>query len=541
MTNAWNADQWAQEVCSKLNADLLAVAVSFANEQGESRFSFMTNKRPAGQKLSLQALETLRAEFSKRHADGFSPVAFYAVLPGEESQFPDNPLVKLFERREDGYSMICESVLSLSHDGRPTEDVLGRPRVSEELLYETKLRPLFRDAANACALIRELDDSADSVGLPRVEFDDDGTLMKGREVLEEIISSGTKRLVEVVNLPAGSLGSRVASAAKVGRNDPCPCGSGWKYKKCCGDASTKTMLVDDLPSLKVDLPQELHGAYQKIVAILGSPDLGRIDADNFAGDPEVMEPGSLRDDIFKAGGMPPYPASWIETTKSGISDRPSRVGVLALHEEKLQKIVLSAFIEVAQSEDTNPVLFPLVNFAELLLDEEWNIADRVEIPRQDSNPVLMSFAGKAALGAFEKLARRLALIVRVAFGLLNWDEETVPRRTVKTKKPAMLQSPAAKPLPVSQPSIVYVPIFDAKILDISMLKRTSRLSAFPTMESQRETARRHTVRASVHRVKRPLFGHRAIPGKTVGMIRVRAHRRGDPRRGIIRKTYRLSQ
>jgi uncharacterized protein len=25
---------------------------------------------------------------------------------------------------------------------------------------------------------------------------------------------------------------------KVGRNDPCPCGSGRKFKKCCGDAAT---------------------------------------------------------------------------------------------------------------------------------------------------------------------------------------------------------------------------------------------------------------------------------------------------------------
>ncbi|MGD0470183.1 MAG: SEC-C metal-binding domain-containing protein [Terriglobales bacterium] len=24
------------------------------------------------------------------------------------------------------------------------------------------------------------------------------------------------------------------SASKLGRNDPCPCGSGKKYKKCCG-------------------------------------------------------------------------------------------------------------------------------------------------------------------------------------------------------------------------------------------------------------------------------------------------------------------
>jgi len=28
--------------------------------------------------------------------------------------------------------------------------------------------------------------------------------------------------------------TRVRSDAKVGRNDPCPCGSGKKYKKCCG-------------------------------------------------------------------------------------------------------------------------------------------------------------------------------------------------------------------------------------------------------------------------------------------------------------------
>jgi len=25
-----------------------------------------------------------------------------------------------------------------------------------------------------------------------------------------------------------------AAGKKIGRNDPCPCGSGKKYKKCCG-------------------------------------------------------------------------------------------------------------------------------------------------------------------------------------------------------------------------------------------------------------------------------------------------------------------
>jgi preprotein translocase subunit SecA len=34
--------------------------------------------------------------------------------------------------------------------------------------------------------------------------------------------------------PAGA--ARAGKQAKVGRNDPCPCGSGRKYKKCCGAA-----------------------------------------------------------------------------------------------------------------------------------------------------------------------------------------------------------------------------------------------------------------------------------------------------------------
>ncbi|WP_207456235.1 YchJ family protein [Azospirillum sp. SYSU D00513] len=35
----------------------------------------------------------------------------------------------------------------------------------------------------------------------------------------------------------GVLGARPRSTPKVGRNDPCPCGSGKKYKKCCGAAA----------------------------------------------------------------------------------------------------------------------------------------------------------------------------------------------------------------------------------------------------------------------------------------------------------------
>jgi uncharacterized protein YecA (UPF0149 family) len=33
---------------------------------------------------------------------------------------------------------------------------------------------------------------------------------------------------------AGAQKKQAISAKKAGRNDPCPCGSGKKYKKCCG-------------------------------------------------------------------------------------------------------------------------------------------------------------------------------------------------------------------------------------------------------------------------------------------------------------------
>ena len=45
--------------------------------------------------------------------------------------------------------------------------------------------------------------------------------------------------------------------AKIGRNSPCPCGSGKKYKHCCGKTSTETGRRD-LPS---DRFRYEHGSY----------------------------------------------------------------------------------------------------------------------------------------------------------------------------------------------------------------------------------------------------------------------------------------
>lgn len=543
----WNADQWAQDVYDKLNTDLLAVALSFANEEGESRFSCMTNQRLSGQRLSLQALESLKADYAKQHREGFIPVALYTVSLGEEWQFRQNGLAKLFERHEDGYSMVCECALPLPPDAQLNEEVLSEIRRSEERLYEKKLRPLFRDAAKQRTVMEEIaalggkvtynQDASDD--LPRVVFDVDGMVTEGRDVLKEIVNSGQSRLVEMVNKPTDLLSTPRSSAAKIGRNDPCPCGSGWKYKRCCGDDSLTTMLIDEVPSYSIDLPQELHETYEKLLATLSDPDMGKIDADNFAADPEVMGSGRLQDDIFKAGGMPPYQATWIETSRLEIVNKSSRVGILALHEQQRQGIRLTGFIESEMPE--GKVLLPMVDFAFLALDDEWDIAPNEEIHSEGCDRRLTKFLEKTSFESFEAFAAHLALIVRVTFGMMNWDEQTVPRQTVKKKKPA--PSPIiSKAVPLPLPRIEFVPFFDVKVLDIAMLKRLSKGSLLRlTVQDDRESPRQHTVRASLHRVTRPLFGHPAIPGRTVGMIRVRAHRRGNPERGMISKTYRLKK
>ena len=58
--------------------------------------------------------------------------------------------------------------------------------------------------------------------------------------LNRNIMNAMNRPVATAN-PTGPQGPRrVSAAAKVGRNDPCPCGSGKKYKNCCGKNLNET-------------------------------------------------------------------------------------------------------------------------------------------------------------------------------------------------------------------------------------------------------------------------------------------------------------
>jgi SEC-C motif-containing protein len=62
-------------------------------------------------------------------------------------------------------------------------------------------------------------------------FTDDGVRKEHRELASFSKVDGTWYFV---NGEAAPVRQFVRSGPKTGRNDPCPCGSGKKFKKCCG-------------------------------------------------------------------------------------------------------------------------------------------------------------------------------------------------------------------------------------------------------------------------------------------------------------------
>ena len=65
-----------------------------------------------------------------------------------------------------------------------------------------------------------------------------------REILSVVPRANATERQQVVKAtmtgsPDGKSARKPATSTKVGRNDPCPCGSGKKYKKCCGASSAE--------------------------------------------------------------------------------------------------------------------------------------------------------------------------------------------------------------------------------------------------------------------------------------------------------------
>ena len=101
--------------------------------------------------------------------------------------------------------------------------------LSELPIHERVAPPLVERQPNIYAKLQEL-------------VDEDVREKAMTEECAEVIFPATQVIVEAFDAalegrrPGEHLGPIVRETPKVGRNEPCPCGSGKKYKKCCGKA-----------------------------------------------------------------------------------------------------------------------------------------------------------------------------------------------------------------------------------------------------------------------------------------------------------------
>jgi len=97
-------------------------------------------------------------------------------------------------------------------------------------------KELAADMAEALACIRAL--AADDLAPPAFNLIDEKAAPSVSQQRMEALADALWAVYDLFDI-ARALGPRVLPvrhAYKVGRNDPCPCGSGKKYKKCCGAA-----------------------------------------------------------------------------------------------------------------------------------------------------------------------------------------------------------------------------------------------------------------------------------------------------------------
>jgi preprotein translocase subunit SecA len=174
-----------------------------------------------------------------------------------ESDFAYTPAEIKKLRRDDVTDELVERALALYHS---KEELFG-----EEIFREVERAILLQSVDRAwMEHIDAMDDLKGSIGLQSYANRDpvteyriqgfemfDGMVGEIRENTVRILLSAVPRQkverVQVANpLTEGFEGAAKAprkivltqrTSTKVGRNDPCPCGSGKKYKKCCGASS----------------------------------------------------------------------------------------------------------------------------------------------------------------------------------------------------------------------------------------------------------------------------------------------------------------
>jgi hypothetical protein len=113
------------------------------------------------------------------------------------------------------------------------------------------------------------------------------------------------------NVPGAAIATQLREAPKVGRNDPCPCGSGKKYKKCCLRAETAAVETPE-EFLRRRIRVAIDGLVERLLRFIRSqfePGLIEEAWEDFTGDTEPFDPATPHTVVF----MPWFFHVWFPT------------------------------------------------------------------------------------------------------------------------------------------------------------------------------------------------------------------------------------
>jgi hypothetical protein len=204
------------QVVSADNVEKTITSFTRLDQRGDKKaMNKLAQRLQKEQPFLLQHAAAVRTE----HGDAVGEAAvFYATL-----------VWAMFDRNQDG-TLPRLTAENLAEADKIVTEALGTVEgIAEKPVHERVAPGLVATQPNIYAKLAELlaEDVKEAAMTPETAT----TIIKPTEVVIEAFDAA------MTGRRPGEKQGTVVATEKVGRNEPCPCGSGKKYKKCHGEAA----------------------------------------------------------------------------------------------------------------------------------------------------------------------------------------------------------------------------------------------------------------------------------------------------------------
>lgn len=204
------------QVVSADNVEKTITSFTRLDQRGDKKaMNKLAQRLQKEQPFLLQHAAAVRTE----HGDAVGEAAvFYATL-----------VWAMFDRNQDGTLPRITAQNIAEADKVVTEALATVEGLAEKPVHERVAPALVATQPNIYAKLSELlaEDVKEAAMTPETAT----TIIKPTEVVIEAFDAA------MTGRRPGEKQGTVVASEKVGRNEPCPCGSGKKYKKCHGEAA----------------------------------------------------------------------------------------------------------------------------------------------------------------------------------------------------------------------------------------------------------------------------------------------------------------